>query len=67
MGYFQKKYRSIEEAGIIKKCLHCGQEFEMRSSNQKYCHRQDNPECDDDRYFKKLWEKGKHPLQLATA
>lgn len=46
-----------------KICLHCGEEFWPKTGNQKYCRREDNPECCDDRYFAKLWEKGKHPLQ----
>lgn len=63
MGYFQHKHNSLADAGILKKCLHCGEEFEMRSGNQKYCHPQDNPECESDRHFESLWKKGKHPLQ----
>jgi len=46
------------------KCVHCNTPFLPNSPRQKYCSREDNPACDDDRYFEKLWEKGKHPLQL---
>lgn len=64
MGYFQHKHKNLKDASILKKCKHCGEEFEMRSGNQKYCHPQDNPECESDRHFQKLWDKGKHPIQL---
>lgn len=63
MGYFQHKHSSIADAGIIKKCKNCNQEIELRSGNQKYCHRDENPQCDDDRHYQKLWDNGKHPLQ----
>lgn len=46
------------------KCKHCSASFLPKSPNQKYCQRNDNPWCDDDRYFEMLWNKGKHPLQL---
>lgn len=45
-------------------CLHCGQINDRNSNNQKYCSRSDNPECNDDRHFMKLWQLGKHPIQL---
>jgi hypothetical protein len=47
-----------------KKCAHCGNSFTPKNGNQKYCNREDNPECQDDRYFQKLWDNNKHPLQL---
>jgi hypothetical protein len=47
-----------------RKCVHCGCEFSPKSGNQKYCTREENPACDDDRYFEMLWNKGRHPLQL---
>lgn len=46
-----------------KKCEHCGEHIDIYSNAQKFCSRQDNPACDDDRHFAKLWDKGKHPLQ----
>jgi hypothetical protein len=45
-------------------CHHCGQINDRNSNSQKYCQRKDNPECDDDRFYSKLWSKFKHPLQL---
>lgn len=45
-------------------CAHCGTEFMPVSGNQKYCNREENPACESDRHFKKLWDKKKHPLQL---
>ena len=47
-----------------RKCHHCGSEFLPKTGNQKFCSREDDPSCDDDRYFEKLWQKRKHPLQL---
>jgi hypothetical protein len=38
--------------------------MEPDSPRKKYCTRDENPSCDDDRYFEDLWNKGKHPLQL---
>lgn len=46
-----------------RKCKHCGELIDIYSNAQKYCSREDSPECNDDRYFSKLWEQGKHPLQ----
>lgn len=46
-----------------KKCANCGEIMDIYSNAQKYCPVEDNPECEYDRYSKKLWEKGKHPLQ----
>jgi len=46
-----------------KRCLNCGEVYQPTSGNQKYCGREDSPECQDDRYFQKLWDKGRHPLQ----
>lgn len=48
MGYFQHKHSNISEAGILKNCIHCGQEFEMDSGNQKYCK---DPACRDERWI----------------
>lgn len=45
-------------------CLHCNNTFMPVSGNQKYCNNENNPACESDRYFQKLWNKGKHPLQL---
>lgn len=47
---------------VFKKCEHCGDGIDVYSNAQKYCQRDDNPECCDDRHFSKLWENGKHPL-----
>jgi len=69
MGYFQG-YDNYEERcyyySITKKCIHCGTIFIPKSPNQKYCSRENNPACDDDRISQKLWDNNKHPLQLNT-
>lgn len=45
-------------------CKWCGGEIKQpKSENQKYHSRDEDPACDDDRYFDGLWQKGKHPLQ----
>jgi hypothetical protein len=46
-----------------KLCAHCGSEFWPVNGRQKYCSREENPACHDDRISKKLWDAGKHPLQ----
>ena len=43
--------------------MHCGKKYDAYSNAQKYCSQQDNPECESDRYFAKMWDKGTHPLQ----
>lgn len=70
MGYwngYENYFEFAESKGIMIKCAHCGEIVQPHSPSQKYCQREDNPECDDDRYFKSLWQKGKHPLQLVPA
>ncbi|HEX8575780.1 MAG TPA: hypothetical protein VF677_05760 [Flavobacterium sp.] len=47
-----------------KKCAWCGEEIDVYSNAQKYCSRSDSPECQDDRYFSKSWDKGRHPIQM---
>ena len=61
MNDFQDEYRRNHNEGKI--CKHCGGEFWPDSPAQKYCSREENPACDDDRIDAKLWEKGRHPLQ----
>jgi len=53
-----------EVTNYTKTCNHCGNMFVPSSANQKHCSREDNPECDDDRLSERLWNKGKHPLQI---
>lgn len=69
MGYWNG-WTNFEEwavwAEYTRQCAHCKNEFHPKSGNQKYCSREDNPSCDDDRYFEALWQKGKHPLQLTN-
>lgn len=48
MGYFQHKHSNISEAGIVKKCVYCGEEFEMVSGNQRNCK---DPACRDERWI----------------
>ena len=55
-------YRNTHAKGRI--CKHCKHEFWPEYAAQQYCSREENPACDDDRISKRLWEKGKHPLQL---
>lgn len=67
MGYWNGESNFYEWAisyGYTKTCKHCRSIFYPKSGNQKFCSREDSPYCDDDRYYAKLWEKGKHPLQL---
>jgi len=67
MGYWNEysNFHDWAEAyEYKKKCNHCGEEFIPNSGNQKYCSREENPACDDDRISLRLWKKGKHPLQL---
>ena len=69
MGYWNGYYNFVDWAyhnNYTKKCNHCGTIFIPNSPNQKYCNREENPACYDDRYFQKLWEKGKHPLQIKS-
>lgn len=40
-----------------KICAHCGQPFTPNSPNQKYCSREDNPACADDRWLQGLSRK----------
>ena len=54
--------KHLLHAGLCK-CEHCGEVFDKNSNAQKYCSREDNAECQDDRYYQKLWNSGKHPLQ----
>ncbi len=54
MGYFQHKHKNIEDAGILKNCKHCGDEFQMSSGNQKYCK---DPACRDERWINSMSEK----------
>lgn len=66
MGYWNGWTNFAEWAEVndyAKECKHCGSKFYPKSANQKYCSREDDPACDDDRYFEMLWNKGKHPLQ----
>ena len=64
MGYFHG-YAYIQEwaeATELKRCCaHCGGEFIPHGPTSKFCY---DPECESDRYYDKLWEKGNHPLQL---
>ncbi len=43
-----------------KTCKHCELKFFPKSGNQKFCH---EGWCMNDRYYEKLWNTGKHPLQ----
>lgn len=54
MGYFQHKHENISEAGILKNCIWCNEEFEMDSGNQKYCK---NPACRDDRWIANMTKR----------
>ena len=63
MDDYQENY--IRNHVDAKICKHCGSKYWPSSPAQQYCNsREDNPACDDDRINQKLWEKGKHPLQL---
>ena len=53
-----------ERNEYIRECEYCKTQFIPNGPTQKYCSREDNPACDDDRYFAELWDKGRHPLQL---
>lgn len=44
-------------------CKHCGSEFWPEFPTQRYCSREDNPACDDDRISARLWKQNRHPLQ----
>ena len=61
MAFDAEYYRNTHLKGRI--CKHCKSEFWPEYAAQQYCSREDNPACDDDRYYKMLWNKGKHPLQ----
>lgn len=69
MGYWNG-YTNYEEWFAATKgtkiCENCNNEFQPKSAKQKYCSREDSPECDDDRFYEDLWNKNKHPLQLTT-
>jgi hypothetical protein len=39
--------------------------MEPTSPRKKYCTREENPACDDDRISIKLWKQGRHPLQIS--
>lgn len=66
MGYWNG-WANYEEWFIAtqlpKICKYCESEFYPKNGNQRVCNRENNPECDDNRYYQKLWNKGKHPLQ----
>ena len=67
MGYwngwsnYEEWYLRTQREGKV--CLHCGERFWPKSGRQKYCSREDNPACDDDRISIRLWNAGNHPLQ----
>jgi hypothetical protein len=48
----------------LKICNYYKKEFQPNSNSQKNCCRDENPECQNDRYFSNLWEKGRHLIQL---
>ena len=57
-----EEWAEINRHTII--CKHCSNEIYPTSGNQRYCNREQSPSCDDDRFFDKLWDNGKHPLQV---
>ena len=67
MGYWNGWANYAEWAEFSGKrivCSNCGNVINPKSPRQKTCARDDSSECDDDVYYQKLWDKGKHPLQL---
>ena len=62
MSEYQEEYMRNHNEGKI--CKHCKTEFFPEYPQQRYCSREENPACDDDRISLRLWKKGKHPLQL---
>lgn len=40
-----------------KTCAYCGKPFIPNSPTQKYCSREDNPACDDERYLTSMSHK----------
>jgi len=66
MGYWNGWSNFAEWALVneyTKQCKCCNEKFYPKSPNQKYCSREDSPECDDNRHYQALWDKNKHPLQ----
>ena len=54
MGYWNEWSNFKEWAEVnnyTKECEYCGCKFIPNSGNQRFCSREDNPECDDNRIF----------------
>lgn len=49
-----KSWEREEREYPPKKCAYCGEEFIPTSPAQKYCSRNENPACDDQRFFDSL-------------